>query len=70
MGMTIYSGGTSETGHEDHRLEYTQIESLVGVDDDDDAVFDRQSGERSVKCSLSERAVGGVMDSRRLWTGV
>ena len=46
MGMEIYSDGTSETGHEDHQLEYTQIENLVGVDDDDDAVFDRcQSGE-------------------------
>jgi len=68
MGMEIYSDGTSETGHED-QLEYTQIESLVGFNDEDDAVIDRcQSGECSVKCSLNERAVGGVMDSRRLWT--
>jgi len=67
MGMEIYSDGTSETGHEDHQLKYTQIESLVGVDDDGDAVFDRcQSGEVFVE--LSERAVDRVMDPRRLWT--
>jgi len=41
MGMEIYSDGTSETGHEDHQLKYTQIESLVGIDGEDDAVFDR-----------------------------
>jgi len=66
MRMEIYSDGTSETGHED-RLEYAQIEVLASVDEEDDAVFDRcQSGERSVKCSSNERAVSGIMDSRRL----
>jgi len=56
MGMGIYSDGTSETGHED-QLEYTQIESLAGVDDEDDAVFDRcQSGE--------------VFVERELWVGL
>ena len=66
--MEIYSDGTSEAGHED-QSEYIQIEGLVGINHKNDAVFDGcQSGERSVKCSLNERAVGGVMDSGHLWT--
>jgi len=38
--MEIYSDGTSETGP-DEQLEYTQIEGLVGVNYEDDDVFDR-----------------------------
>jgi len=72
MGMEIYSDGTSEASHED-QSEYTQIDGLVGINDEDNVVFDgcqSGSGERSVKCSLNERAVGGAVDSHRPWTRV
>jgi len=46
--MGIYSDGTSETGQED-RLKYTQIEGLVGFNHEDDAVFNLESDQCSVR---------------------
>jgi len=72
MGMEIYSDDTSEARHED-QSEYTQIDGLVGINDEDDAVFggcQSGSGKRSVRCSLNERAVGRTVDSQRPWTRV
>ena len=47
MGMEIYSDVTSETGQED-QLKYTQIEGLVDVNHEDDAVFNLESNQCSV----------------------
>jgi hypothetical protein len=50
MGMEAYSDGTSKTSPDD-QLEYTQIEGLVDVNNEDDNVFNRcQAGGRLVKC--------------------
>jgi len=48
-------------GHRGDQLEHTRIEGLVGVNHEDDNVFDRcqsGSGEHSVKYSLNELWVG------------
>jgi len=65
--MVIYSDGTNEASHEG-QSECTQIEGLVGVNHEDDDVFDKMSIWiwRALSEVFVERAVGGAMDSHCL----